>query len=497
MVLEPVVSGAPRKPHVLLFPFPERGHINPLLDIAFRLSASGILSTFLMPAHLASDHGISAPVENLRLAALDLPPDTTNKLSACVGSWQETLEILGTHFPAPLRTFILSSAISCLISDSFMPWTADLASELGIPRVEMWTGSASTYVFGSSILQLTSMGLLPFKQGLLSLSLSRFIYISCLYILTSNSCPTGTQDFSLDFLPGISTSRLGHVPIHSLTNQDLSDPTQHAIFRSFAHGLPESKRVLVNSFHELEAGAIAALRAKNVNMTAIGPTLGGASICKDLVDETQLQCLRWLDRHDEKSVVYVAFGSVGFLSVEEIQEVAATLEAVGRPFLWAIHQGSATHSLPENFRPGLLPMEKGLIVSWAPQRQVLEHQSIGAFVTHCGWNSLLESLWNGVPMVGCPRVAEQNTNLWLIEQWGIGVSGVDTIMGGIGTIRRTTLTHALQLVMGEIGLGIEDLTPLNLRKKVGQMAMAAHAALTPSGSSTLAFQEFVSELIKC
>ena len=110
---------------------------------------------------------------------------------------------------------------------------------------------------------------------------------------------------------------------------------------------------------------------------------------------------------------------------------------------------------------------------------------------------MLESLWNGVPMVGCPRVAEQNTNLWLIEQWGIGVSGVDTIMGGIGTIRRTTLTHALQLVMGEIGLGIEDLTPLNLRKKVGQMAMAAHAALTPSGSSTLAFQEFVSELIKC
>ena len=168
----------------------------------------------------------------------------------------------------------------------------------------------------------------------------------------------------------------------------------------------------MNSLHELKAGAIEALRAKNVKIVAIGPTLG-VSLCKDLVDETQLQCLRWLDSREEKSVVYVAFGSVGFLSAEEIQEVAATLEAVGWPFLWVIRQGSATESLPENFRPGLLPMEKGLIVSWAPQRQVLEHRSIGAFVTHCGWNSSLESQWNGVPMVGCPRMAEQNTNLWL------------------------------------------------------------------------------------
>ena len=280
--------------------------------------------------------------------------------------------------------------------------------------------------------------------------------------------------------------------------EDPTDPTFQALvaaFTSFAPGT-HSKRVLVNSFHELEAGAIEALRAKNVKITAIGPTLG-VSLCKDLVDETQLQCLRWLDTHEEKSVVYVAFGSNGFLSAEEIQELAATLEEVGRPFLWAIRQGSATESLPENLRPGVLPMEKGLIVSWAPQRQVLEHPSIGAFVSHCGWNSLLESLWNGVPMVGCPRVAEQNTNLWLIEQWGIGVPGVDTIMGGIGTIQRATLTHALRRVMGERGFGIEDLTPLNLTKKVAQMATAAHAALTPLGSSTQAFQEFVNELTKC
>ena len=302
----------------------------------------------------------------------------------------------------------------------------------------------------------------------------------------------------LDFLPGVSTSRLGNAPVDTLRTKDLTNPFFQILVRSFLRGA-DSQRVLVNSFHGLEAGAVEALRANNVKMTPIGPTFGVGHNKSNpsLLDEAQSECLQWLNKQAPKSVVYVAFGSNGFLSAEEIQELAATLEEVGRPFLWAIRQGSATESLPENLRPGVLPMEKGLIVSWAPQRQVLEHPSIGAFVSHCGWNSLLESLWNGVPMVGCPRVAEQNTNLWLIEQWGIGVPGVDTIMGGIGTIQLATLTHALRRVMGERGFGIEDLTPLNLTKKVAQMATAAHAALTPLGSSTQAFQEFVNELTKC
>ena len=192
MVLESFEPRPPRKPHVLLFPYPEQGHINPLLDLAIRLSESGIMSTLILPpAHFATYHGKSTPGGNLGFAVFDLPSETANKLSACAGSWKESLEILGTHFPGPLRSFIHSIAkassgyhelqpgppISCLISDTFMPWTADLASELGIPCVEMWTASAYTYLFGTYIQQLISLGLLPFKQGLLSLSLSLSLHI--------------------------------------------------------------------------------------------------------------------------------------------------------------------------------------------------------------------------------------------------------------------------------------------------------------------------------
>ena len=140
----------------------------------------------------------------------------------------------------------------------------------------------------------------------------------------------------LDFLPGVSTSRLGNVPVDTLRTKDLTHPVFQILVRSFLRGA-DSRRVLVNSFHGVEAGAVEALRAQNVKMTPIGPTFG-VGHNKDspsLLDEAQSKCLRWLDKQAPKSVVYVAFGSAGFLSGEEIREMAMALEIFGRPFLWA------------------------------------------------------------------------------------------------------------------------------------------------------------------
>ena len=270
------------------------------------------------------------------------------------------------------------------------------------------------------------------------------------------------------------------------------------MIRAFSRG-SESDRVLVNSVGELEVGAMTALRANNVRITPIGPILGAAQNNTALLDESQQRCLQWLDKQEAKSVVYVAFGSAGFLSGEELRELASALEAFGRPFLWAIRDGSAIESLPLSFRSGNLPNEKGLIVSWAPQRHVLGHGSVGAFVSHCGWNSMLESIWNGVPVVVCPRLAEQNTNMWLAQEWGIGVAGVDTMMGGVGSLRSATLTQALEHIMGTPGIDThEGLYGVQLRKNAVEVTATARAAVSPSGASIQAFQEFVKDLlIKC
>ena len=189
-------------PHVLLFPLPLQGHINPFLHLGEQLSASGILSTLLVlgPSQLVSTADARPPSQHhlLRFAGLDLPPETNAKLSSGKQS-PEIFEIIDTQLVGPLRDFILSShvvtnthdnagimaskepdeivtlpPISCLVSDTFMPWTVDLAQEMGIPRVEMWTGSATAYAFTAAIPQLISKGLLPYKQGHLFLLLLLF-----------------------------------------------------------------------------------------------------------------------------------------------------------------------------------------------------------------------------------------------------------------------------------------------------------------------------------
>ena len=192
-----IAAPAPREPHVLLFPYPSHGHLNPLLDLDKRLSGSGILCTLALTPFYHAAHSTSTPhLKLLLFAALPLPADIHDNFLSSTQS-PDSFEIVATRFVDPLRALILSYArhdiyassdehhdtlrlppISCLISDSFMPWTVDLAAELGIPRVEMWTASVNCYAFGFYLPQLVSKGLIPFKEGHLSLSLSLLLSIS-------------------------------------------------------------------------------------------------------------------------------------------------------------------------------------------------------------------------------------------------------------------------------------------------------------------------------
>jgi hypothetical protein len=178
-------GGSHRRPHVLLFPFPSQGHINPILDLGRRLAASGLLSTLVLTPGLLRKQQQQQQQQQqgpfdllLRFEALDLTPE----LDAAISS-PKVFEIVNTELLAPLRSLILASharssygdhadgaaaelpPVSCLVSDSFMPWTVGLTAELGIPRAEMWTSSTSAYIMGSYIPELFARGLLPFKQG--------------------------------------------------------------------------------------------------------------------------------------------------------------------------------------------------------------------------------------------------------------------------------------------------------------------------------------------
>ncbi|KAK2413889.1 hydroquinone glucosyltransferase [Trifolium repens] len=189
--------------------------------------------------------------------------------------------------------------------------------------------------------------------------------------------------------------------------------------------------ILINSFFELESSTIKALGQKfigKISFFPVGPiTQIGSSNNGDVVDE--LECLKWLKKQPQNSVLYVSFGSGGTLSQRQINELAFGLELSAQRFIWVLRAPSDSVSAtyledaysddPLKFLPkGFLERtkEKGFILaSWAPQVEILKQDSVGGFLSHCGWNSILESIQEGVPIVAWPLFAEQAMNAVMLS----------------------------------------------------------------------------------
>lgn len=160
-------------------------------------------------------------------------------------------------------------------------------------------------------------------------------------------------------------------------------------------------------------------------------------------------CLKWLDQQSPGSVIYVAFGSFTVLDNAQFQELALGLELSGRPFLWVVRP-NITEENPNNVFPvGFQERveSRGKIVGWAPQQRVLNHPSVACFLSHCGWNSTLESLSNGVPFLCWPYFADQFLNeSYICEIWKVGLK---LEKDGDGIVRRTEVEQKVEKLLGD------------------------------------------------
>nr|CAD1843041.1 unnamed protein product [Ananas comosus var. bracteatus] len=133
--------------------------------------------------------------------------------------------------------------------------------------------------------------------------------------------------------------------------------------------------------------------------------------------------MEWLDGKAEGSVVYVSFGSMSVVKKRQMEEIRKGLKESGRPYLWVVRKDNKE---AESIEPEEQD-QKGMVVAWCSQIRVLNHAAVGCFVTHCGWNSTVESVAAGVPTVCVPQWTDQGTNAWLMaEEWGMGVRGRST-----------------------------------------------------------------------
>lgn len=167
-------------------------------------------------------------------------------------------------------------------------------------------------------------------------------------------------------------------------------------------------------------------------------------------------CLEWLDSHPPASVVYASFGSQNTISASQMMALAMGLEASGKPFIWVIRPPFGfdlnveirEEWLPEGFEARMRERGQGLLVRrWAPQLEILSHRSTGAFLSHCGWNSTLETLSRGVPVIGWPLAAEQFYNSKLLEE-ELGVC-VELNRGLEGTLEPRDVERVMRLVLGD------------------------------------------------
>lgn len=278
----------------------------------------------------------------------------------------------------------------------------------------------------------------------------------------------GRKDEKLDFIPGFSAVRLGDLPGGVLFG-NLESPFSTMLHR-MGKCLTKATAILINSFQEMDPEINKDLNRHFSNFLNIGPF--------NLISPTpfyndEVSCIPWLDKQPPKSVAYIGFGTVAMPPPHELVALAEALEESSTTFLWSINENSRKH-LPEGFLERTA--ENGKVVLWAPQVQVLAHGSVGVFITHGGWNSVVESIGAGVPLIMRPFFGEQQLNTWMVENvWRMGVR----VKGGVFT--RSGIVQALEeVLLSQKGK--------KLKEQVVGFKELAHKAVGPSGSSTANFK---------
>ncbi|KAI3943154.1 hypothetical protein MKW92_021421 [Papaver armeniacum] len=456
------------KPHIIMLPSPGMGHLIPFIELAKRLVLNhGFSVTFTIPDETETGslsksqesvlHSLPSSINSIVLPPLDL----SDILSADVKPETIVSVMVNRSLPSLSDSFKLITSthrVVAFVVDLFGADAFDVAKEFNV----------KPYIF------------FPSNAMLLSL----FFQL-----------PKLDQEYTCEYRDVPEPIRIpGCVPINGI---DLFDPAQDRKNEAYKWVLHHAKRyksaagILVNSFDGFETATIEALKEKesgNPPIYPVGPLIrtGGNDNVSD-----ESGSLKWLDDQPLGSVLFVSFGSIGTLSGEQLTELALGLEMSEQRFLLVARIpsdngmvfGFQGNDNPFDFLPeGFLERTKkqGFVVpSWAPQVQVLGHKSTGGFLTHCGWNSTLESVVHGIPLIAWPLFAEQRMNALMLEDLKVALRPK---ADGRGIIRRDEISRVVKgLMVGEEGKYIKS--------RMTELQTAARNVLEENGSSTKSLDE--------
>nr|CAB3456156.1 unnamed protein product [Digitaria exilis] len=400
------ISGGRRR-RVLMFPVPFQGHITPMLQLAGALHArGGVDITVFHAAFNAPDPARRPPGYRFVAVGEEGSPSDDLVPSGSDADFPGALLRISEHLREPFRERLLQELAgdgddeeeeatpACLVVDSNLRGVQMVAEELGVPTIVLRTGGAACLVAYMAFPALCDKGLLP---------------------------PASQDKAQLDML-------LDELPPLRLRDMLFSPTTPHANMTRCLQNIVDAARsssgVILNTFQDLENSDIQKIsNGLGVPLYTVGPLHKISSGTESSLLEQDQTCLNWLDTQEADSVLYVSLGSLASMDEKEMLETAWGLANSQMPFLWVIRhnmvKSSRQVSLPEGFEEAT--NGRGMVVPWAPQKEVLGHRAIGGFWTHNGWNSTLESICEGVPMLCRPQFADQMINMRYVQEvWKIG-----------------------------------------------------------------------------
>ncbi|XP_027336859.1 crocetin glucosyltransferase, chloroplastic-like [Abrus precatorius] len=463
----------------LLVTYPIQGHINPTIQFAKRLVAIGVHVTFVISFNLYRRMLNKPTIHGLSFAPFSDGYDDGYNSSDDFDVMNYMLELKrrGAEF---LRNTIAAAAeeghpFTCVTYTLLLAWAAKVAREFHIPGTLLWIQPATVFDI-----------------------YYHYFHEYGDYISDKSKDPT-CSSIELPGLPFSLTAR-------DLPSFLLPSNTYRFALPSFEEQLQEldqetNPRVLVNTFEELEPEALKAI--DKFTMVPIGPLIPSAFLDGKDPSDTSFggdifhasnDDLEWLDSKPEFSVVYVSFGTIAVLPKRQMEEIARALLDSGCSFLWVIREktkeGEEQREKGEELSCREELEKRGKIVKWCSQVEVLSHASLGCFVTHCGWNSTMESLASGVPMVAFPQWTDQTTNAKVIQDvWKTGVR-IDDKVNEEGIVEAREIRRCLEVVMGSGEKG-ED-----LRRNAKKWKYLAREAVKEGGSSDRNMRCFVDDVGK-
>ncbi|KAG9440293.1 hypothetical protein H6P81_020458 [Aristolochia fimbriata] len=464
------------KAGLVIIPAPGRGHLAVALELAKLINQGNQFSitvlTMASPVPgvptVPDSYPAAIAASGLDIHFVDLPTVDPPEKPVPIAFISRYIDSHVPHVKNALLRLQSSTRVAALVVDFFATTVIEVGDELGIP----------SYIFSPS-----NGNLLGFM----------------LYLPTLDAkIESDFEDLEADIeIPGLSPLPPLHLPA-PLTKKSSEG---YKWFLELARRFRYAKGIIVNTFRELEPAVLEAVSAGRCLPDHPTPPVFpvGPVVVLEERDPSH-PCIAWLDGQPPGSVVFLCFGSMGTLPEPQVREIALGLERSGHRFLWSIRtrrsdnyyiaptEADLEGDLPEGFVERT--KDRGLVwPRWAPQTAILSHEAIGGFVSHCGWNSTLESLWFGVPILPWPLRAEQRMNaLQLVKDIGAAVE-LQMDYKGQSLVGAAEVERGVRSLMGETEEG------KRARGKAMDARAAGRAAVETGGSSSDALMRLTEHLL--